>query len=305
MKVQRRRADTRHRHALGQAMTIPFDPEIDKRIGAGGRFSGTDPSGGFAYDVDLSVPCLTTAIHAGHRVRRELLPLMVLSEEERRAEEDAATDRIIRNCPSIIWGLDSRAEYDLNRPPDMAVPLTAEMFWGTRVYASPPDNAIIRRSLEKYDAFYRFVGGVLKRLLDRFGACVVYDIHSYNIQRQIEKGHPSPPVFNLGTAGIDRKRWQKPVTDWLEELSQIALPGGLTTTVAENGVFSGLGEFCRRLTAWQSNILVLPTEISKAYMDEHTGVVFEPVVNRLRVQLAAAVNSHCAAFGANPTARYR
>jgi len=279
-------------------MTIPFDPETERRIGTGDRFSGIDPSGGFAYDIDLSVPCLTTAIHAGHRVRSELVPLLALSEEERLAEEDAATDRIIRNCPSIIWGLDSRAEYDLNRPPDKAVPLTPEMFWGTRVYLSPPGDAMIRRSLEKYEAFYRFTAAVLKRLLDRFGACVVYDIHSYNIQRQIEKGHRSPPVFNLGTAGIDRRRWEKPVADWLERLSAIALGGDRTTRVAENEVFSGLGEFCRRLTSWRADILVLPTEISKIYMDEHAGVVFEPVVDSLKVQLAAAVLSHSAAFGA-------
>jgi N-formylglutamate amidohydrolase len=126
---------------------------------------------------------------------------MALDEVDRLAEEDAATDQIIRDCPSTIRALDSRAEYDLNRPRDLALPLTPEMFWGTRVYASPPAADANRRSLEKYEAFYRFTASVIKVLLDRFGACVVYDFHSYNIQRQVDKGHPSPPVFNLGTRG--------------------------------------------------------------------------------------------------------
>lgn len=277
-------------------MTIPFDRQALEHLNAGDRVAGTDPSGGFAYDLDFSVPCLVTAIHAGHRLRSELLPLTALPEEGRLAEEDAATDRIIGNCPSTLWALDSRAEYDINRPPELALPLTPEMFWGTRVYATPPDEAMNRRSLEKYHAFYRFTAAAVRRLLDRFGACVVYDVHSYNIRRQQEKGHSCPPVFNLGTGGIDRLKWEKPVTGWLEELGRIRLPDGQPASVAENDVFSGLGEFCRRMTAWDRDILVLPTEISKIYMDEVGGMVNDTAVDHLAGQLAAAVASHTARF---------
>ena len=279
-------------------MPIPYDADTVAMLAAGERVAGTDPSGGFAYDLDLSVPYLATAIHAGHRVRSELLPLMSLSENGRLAEEDEATDRIIRDCPSTIRALDSRAEYDLNRPPDLALPLTPEMFWGTRVYASPPTDAMNRRSLEKYETFYRFGAAVIKVLLDRFGACVVYDFHSYNIQRQMDKGHPSPPVFNLGTRGIDRARWEKPVMEWLYCLERIKLPGR-ATTAAENDVFGGLGEFCRRLNSWDANILVLPTEISKVYMDEHSGAVDEPLTAALAKEMTAAVCAHGDGFRAH------
>jgi len=271
------------------------DPKTVASLKARQRVSGTDPSGGFAYRLDLSAPCLAAAVHAGHGVRGELAPLMVLSEAGRLAEEDAATDRIIGGCPSTIRGLDSRAEYDLNRPPELALPLTPEMFWGTRVFGSPPADEMNRRSLDKYDLFYRFVAAVVQALLERFGACIVYDVHSYNIRRQRDKGHPTPPVFNLGTRGIDRKRWQVPVEAWLEGLERIALPGR-KTTVAENDVFGGEGEFCRRLTAWDANILVLPTEIAKVYMDEHTGVVHDRTTGALERQLAAAVAAHSSEF---------
>jgi hypothetical protein len=86
---------------------------------------------------------------AGHAVRAELLPLMALSEKGRLAEEDEATDRIIQDCPSSIWWLDSRAEYDLNRRPDLALPLSPEMFWENQVYGSPPTDAMNWASLEK------------------------------------------------------------------------------------------------------------------------------------------------------------
>jgi len=276
-------------------MTIPCDPHTVEYLSTRDWISGIDPSGGFAYDLDLSIPYVATAIHAGHGVRDELLPLMALSETDRLAEEDAATDRIIRDCPSVIWGLDSRAEYDLNRPPDLALPLTPEMFWDTRVFGSPPTDAMNRRSMEKYEAFYRFAAAVIRVLLDRFGACIVYDIHSYNIQRQVDKGHPLPPVFNLGTRGIDRNKWEKSVMMWLDRLGQIKIPDR-AVTVAENDVFGGLGAFCGNLSSWDANILVLPTEISKIYMDEHTGTIHEPVVDVLKRGLAGAVASHGGAF---------
>ena len=276
-------------------MTIPYDHHQIAFLCNQDRISGTDSLGGFGYDLDLSVPFVTTAIHAGHRVRSELAPLMAISEKDRLAEEDTGTDRIIRACPSRIWGLDSRAEYDLNRPPELALPMTPEMFWDIRVYESSPTDAMNRRSLEKYAAFYRFSATVVKVLLDRFGACIFYDIHSYNIQRQVDKGHRAPPVFNLGTRGIDRARWEKPVAAWLDHLGQIKIPNRLTT-VAENDVFGGMGEFCCRLTQWDPNILVLPTEVSKIYMDEHSGVVHNSKILALKNGLAKAIRLHGQAF---------
>lgn len=277
-------------------MTIPYDPHLYADLNHSDRVSGTDPSGGFKYDLDLSIPALTTAIHAGHTVRHELAALMTLSEIERQKEEDTATDRIIQSCPNRLWGLDSRAEYDLNRPPELALPLTPEMFWGTRVFGKQlPTDAMNQRSLDKYEALYRFVATVIKVLLDRFGNCVIYDIHSYNILRQIKKGHLAPPLFNLGTRAIDQARWDTLVVAWLEELKKINVPDSVTS-VAENDVFGGRGEFCRRLTRWDPNILVLPTEISKIYMDERSGVVHDSKVHALRKGLAQAVTAHSREF---------
>lgn len=277
------------------AKDIPFDPEMFAFLRARKRVSGTGPLDGFAYDLDLSVPWITCAIHSGHRVRDALLPLMTLSENERLAEEDAATDQIIRECPSTLWGLDSRAEYDLNRPRTSAVPVNPEMFWGRRVYERPLDGTALNRSLEKYDAFYRLVGTVIRILLDRFGACVIYDMHSYNRHRQIENGHPAPPVFNLGTRCIDRSRWTRSVQAWLDGLKGIRIPG-VATTVAENDVFGGGGAFCRTLTRWDPRILVLPTEISKIYMDEQSGTLHAARLEALTKELARIVMEHGCRF---------
>nr|MCU0555489.1 N-formylglutamate amidohydrolase [Syntrophales bacterium] len=202
-------------------MSVPFDPEDVERLRSAKRLQGEGAGGGFAFDLDLSTPALAVAIHAGHNVRGELLPLMRISEADRLFEEDPATDRMIRGAANAVWGLDSRAEYDLNRPVERAVPLTAEHFWGVQVYREAPTLAMVQRSLEKHEAFYRFIGSCIRVLLERFGVCVVYDIHSYNLSRQIEKGIANPPVFNLGTALLDRSRWGGRIDDWLRELGRI------------------------------------------------------------------------------------
>jgi hypothetical protein len=272
-------------------MSIPFEPEVLEQLRAAKRLQGKSAAGGFAFDLDLSTSALALAVHAGHRVREELLPLMQIPEKDRLFEEDPATDRMIRGSANAIWGLDSRAEYDLNRPKEEAIPLRAEQFWGVEVYRVSPTPDMIRRSAEKYEAFYRFAGSCIRVLLERFGVCVVYDIHSYNLSRQIAKGIKNPPLFNLGTALLDRSRWGSRIDAWLLELSRIEIPG-LSTSVEVNRVFTGAGELCRRLTGWDPRILVLPTEIAKVYMDEHEGVLHERTIEALGQGLRRAIAAH-------------
>lgn len=279
-------------------MTLPCSSELIAHFRTHDKVRGVDTSRGFAYDLDLGKPWLATAIHAGHNLRAELLPQVVIPVEDRQREEDTATDQIIQACASNLWGLDSRAEYDLNRAPESAIPVSAEMFWGVPVYQPAPDEAMIRHGVEKYEKFYSFMGSLLTVLLERHGACVVYDVHSYNIQRQVAKGHPGPPVFNVGTRLLNHGKWRGVIESWLYKLAEISIPG-CDATVAENDVFGGQGEFCRRLTQWDTNILVLPTEIAKVYMDEQSGVVRTTVVEALKQGLCRAVDDHGQKFQEN------
>ena len=272
-------------------MSIPFEPEVIERLRSAKRLQGKHATGGFAFDLDMTSPALVVAIHAGHNVREELLPLMQIPEKDRLFEEDPATDRMIRGNANAIWGLDSRAEYDLNRPAEEALPLKPGQFWGVQVYRTALPDDMMRRSLEKYEAFYRFAGSCIRVLLERFAFCVVYDIHSYNISRQVEKGIENPPLFNLGTALLDRLRWGSLIDAWLHQLSCIDIPG-ICTTVEENRVFAGAGELCRRLTGWDPRILVLPTEIAKVYMDEREGILHDAQIDALGAGLLRAIAAH-------------
>jgi len=252
---------------------------------------GTDPLGGFAWHLDFALPFIATAIHSGHHVRKELEPLMALDSDQRKFEEDTGTDLMIQGLGNAVWALESRAVYDLNRPRDRALPLTREQFWGIRVYQTLPAPEMNQKSLKNYDAFYRFMKTCIQTLLDRFGVCIVYDIHSYNISRQQAKGIACPPVFNLGTALLDHSKWRKAIELWLEHLNAISLPK-ITPRVAENHVFSGKAEFCRRLGHLDDRILVLPTEISKIYMDEKKGILYPDVMASVKKGLQHAILSH-------------
>jgi len=203
---------------MGAMLGIPCDKQFLKEIQNQDTVSGIGHDGGFAYRFDFSVPKIAVAIHAGHAVRTELLPLMALGPDQRLFEEDAGTDYMIQGLPNTMWGLESRAVYDLNRDADMALPLVPEKFWGTRVYHTVPTPEMNSRSLKSHDAFYRVMGTLITHMLDRFGTCIVYDIHSYNISRQQANGFESPPVFNLGTAALDRSRWERHITSWLDRL---------------------------------------------------------------------------------------
>ena len=257
--------------------------------------AGADPLGGFAYHLDFSLPFIAVAIHAGHHVSEELLCHMALDSNQRKFEEDTGTDLMINDLGNAVWALESRAVYDLNRSRDLTLPLTPERFWGTRVYKTLPTPEINKKSLRNYDAFYSFMETSINSILDRFGVCIVYDIHSYNISRQQAKGIESPPVFNLGSALLNKSKWGKIIELWLEQLGAISLPG-IKTVVAENHVFSGKAEFCRRICCMEQRVLVLPTEISKVYMDEIKGVVYPDIILSLKKGLQNAILSHIKQF---------
>lgn len=272
-------------------MVILYNNEKANDLFAKEHVQGQGSLGGFAFSVDGTRSYIATAIHAGGNVRDDLLDLMNIGEAERYFEEDPETDTMIQEAASQVWGLDSRCEYDLNRPPENAVPLTPQQFWGKKVYQTQPDPSLIGKSMAKYDQFYSFMSGWAEAMLVRFGICLVYDIHAYNISRQLQKGVSSPPVFNLGTGLVDRQRWAVAIEDWLDRLKAITIPG-VMTTAAENRVFQGKGYLNRFLTNLDPRILVLSTEVAKVYMDEENGRVNQPTLAALRRGLGQAIRQH-------------
>ena len=237
-------------------------------------------------------PVLATAIHAGHVVRRELLPLLALDECTRTREEDPYTDALVQVVPSWIVFKRSRFEVDLNRPREEAVYTTPEMAWGLHVWREPPRGAVKAHSLAEYDAFYAELHRILDKMARRYKRFVVFDIHSYNFRRRGPHEPPEPqqgnPDVNVGTGSLDRDCCGPLVERFMRDLRQYDFYGR-HLDVRENVKFKG-----RQLAQWihqrfPHQACVLAIEFKKFFMDEWTGIADLDLVEKMRDALHATL----------------
>jgi len=157
--------------------------------------------------IERYVPFACAAIHDGHQFRKELWDQCLHTAYERWYEEDPATKSMIQSQPIVIAGLDSRFEYDLNRSPETAIYADA---WGKQLWKSPLSAELRDKSLEKHANFYRITKALIAKLENKFGVCVVYDLHSYNWRRWERE----VPTWNLGTSNIDQNRFGASIEEW-------------------------------------------------------------------------------------------
>ncbi|WP_298441886.1 flavohemoglobin expression-modulating QEGLA motif protein [uncultured Ferrimonas sp.] len=258
-------------------------------IRKGQTFAGHIEDGRFFLKIDAYLPVVATAIHAGHRLRDELLPNCLLSPEERYFEEDPFTDDMIASQPITLLGCDSRFEYDLNR--SMTLSTYYKSAWGKQVWKKPLSRKQREVSQHKHCQFYQLYEALIAKLESLFNHVIVFDIHSYNYQR-IER---PTPVFNVGTEQIDMERWGAVATRFCSELDLMALPN-IEVNAKINDVFAGRGYLITHTNAHFDRTLVLPTEVKKVFMDEQRGEVYPLVVDGLKLGMKHAFSATSAFF---------
>lgn len=236
-------------------------------------------------------PIIATAIHDGHEVRPELLPLMSLKEEDRLREEDPFTSEMIAGLVNQITVHRSRFEIDLNRARDQAIYLDPSQAWGLEVWRDRPDNAALEQSLAFHDDYYAMLTHTLGSLEKRHGAFVVLDIHSYNHRRGGPKAEPTPqqdaPDINIGTFSMDRSRWADVVETVIGHFRGIEIDGRLPD-VRENVAFQGKGEQTRFIhQKFPANGCAIAIEFKKFFMDEWTGEPNERVISDIKAAISA------------------
>ncbi|MGI0117342.1 flavohemoglobin expression-modulating QEGLA motif protein [Zooshikella sp. RANM57] len=249
------------------------EADIIKAIKAGEPFECSIDEGSFLIKVEDYVPFICTAIHNGSQLRTELINRCLLDEGQRYFEEDPYTGELVRSLPITLVACDSRYEYDLNRPLAQCVYKRA---WGLKVWRSPLTDKQWHRSTEKHRQFYRILDVLIAALEQRFGACLVFDIHSYNKGRQPDDA----PVFNLGLEQVDMDRWAPVIERYQNCLQALQLPN-LKTSVEINRVFYGRGYMIAHVNSRFENTLVIPTEIKKVFMDEKSGELYPLVLQSL------------------------
>lgn len=246
----------------------------------------------FTIKIDKYVHYACGAVHDGHQFRKELWENCLHSEYDRWYEEDPETKSMVHSHPIVITGCDSRFEYDLNRTPDEAVFETA---WGKQLWKTPLPEAMKTKSLNKHAAFYKVVHALINKLEEKFGVCIVYDMHSYNWQRWDRE----VPTWNLGTSNIDNNRFGHTVEAWRQSLSQMKLPNGIGSTSKINDTFQGNGYFLKFITNNFKNTLVLATEIAKVYCDEYNQIIYPEVVCAVEKELKIRLPEHASLFYKN------
>ena len=243
-------------------------------------------------DENENGPLMATAIHAGHEVRRELLPLLALDDAERVREEDPYTDYWVKVVPTWIVDTHSRFEVDLNRPREEAVYRSPEMAWGLHVWKYPLSQEMIERSLAEFDEFYAELDVLLNRLAAHHKRIVVFDLHAYNYKREGRKGEPADPAgnpeVNIGTGTMDRELCGHIVDRFMADLQSFDFLGR-HLDVRENVKFKG-----RQLAHWihshfPGQACVISVEFKKFYMDEWTGVGDVEQIQAIRDALQSTI----------------
>ncbi|MET4696808.1 flavohemoglobin expression-modulating QEGLA motif protein [Endozoicomonas lisbonensis] len=265
------------------------EQQIIQHIQSGESFEATLPDKSLVIKVLEFVPFVGTAIHHGNRFREGLNSLCALSEKERYYEEDPGSGNWLDGLPITLVACDSRYEYDLNRSPEDCL---YDEAWGKKIWHRPLPDEERQISLAKHARYYRILGALLEKLASLFGRCLLFDLHSYNWQRD---GREDAPVFNIGTAQIDRRRWHKTLKSLNEALNEIELPN-LSVSAENDAVFYGRGYQATFTRENFRSVLTVPLEVKKIYMDETTGEFFPLVHEALREQLSRALFNTAVSF---------
>lgn len=239
-------------------------------------------------------PLVAAAVHDGHDVHPETLPHLALDDAARLREEDPFTGALTDVAPTRIVGERSRFEIDLNRPPETALYRTPDDAWGLTVWTGEVPEAVAARSTDLYERFYDAVGKLLDAKVRRYGAVVVYDLHTYNHLRDGPDGPAADPEanpeVNIGTGTLDRTRWGSLVDRFIADLRDGAAAAGQPDLdVRENVKFKG-GHFSQWIHArYPHDACVIAVEFKKTFMDEWGGTPDRAHLDRLHAALAATV----------------
>lgn len=239
-------------------------------------------------------PLVAAAVHDGHNVRPDVLPLFALEDAGRLREEDPFTAELAEVAETRIVGERSRFEIDLNRSPEKAVYRTPDEAWGLSVWRDTISDEVVEQSMGIYRAFYAAVEKVLEAKIREHGTVVVYDLHSYNHRRDGPDGPAadpeSNPDVNIGTGSLDRERWGPLVDRFMADLRSGARAAGIEDLdVRENVKFQG-GHFPQWIHGrFGSDACALAVEFKKTFMDEWSGTPDRARLRQLRDALGHTV----------------
>jgi N-formylglutamate amidohydrolase len=271
-------------------MQVLSEAEVIARIEAGDVFSARLSADAFEIRIDDYAPLIATAIHHGHHVCSSLTDRLLVSEDERRFEEDPYTGDLIDSLPITLKVHDSRYYYDLNRKPEDCI---YEEAWGKKVWKQPLDAVEIEKIRSLHGCYYHILHSLVGALERRFTRCILYDLHSYNYSRI----KSSAPLFNIGTHFIDKALFAPILEHLLEQLELFCISGYENSAVFDQ-VFKGKGYQAAYMRENHPHSLCVPLEIKKIFMSEQHFERDDILFSELRRQLHQVLRENGAHFEA-------
>jgi hypothetical protein len=238
-------------------------------------------------------PVITTAIHAGHSISREMLPWLEIGERDRLREEDPMTDYFLGVGDSMLRANQSRFECDFNRPREKAVSTDPEDQWGLKIWNSALPDEQIEKSMRLHDEFYAMIRNHCDAMIARFGRILLLDIHSYNHRRDGASAAAAPlaenPDIDLGATTMNHDVYGDLLARFAEELRSVPVCGQ-PPRVGVNIRWKDGGNFPEWLhSIYGDDACVITLEYKKSFMDEWTGQANILALQHLREGLARAV----------------
>lgn len=247
---------------------------------------GETALGSASFVIREPAGCIAVALHNGSRVRPEVEAILEVGRNERFREEDPYTAELIAGFPIQLIARDSRFEYDLNWEAGKCIYPWEEKKWGMQVWNSPPSDAIISATLEKYSEFHDLLDLLVNFALNTEQPVLLYDVHAYCYRRDEERTwwEDNRPDINLGTRSINRDYFGPMIDAFLRCISDLTIDGH-TLRIGENTLFPG-GHLTRKFTGlYPEKVLVLAIEFKKLFMDEWTGQLFPEHTKQLAERL--------------------
>lgn len=235
------------------------------------------------FEMRYSSPIIATAIHNGHFIRPDLRENLLISDADRKREEDPFTNSMIQSFENRIVVSTSRFEVELNRARERAIYKTPEDCWGLEVWKRELTEQEIEQSLSEYDDFYRRLDCVVSETIRSFGYAIIVDVHAYNHHR-LGLGKPfdsveENPQIILGTTNMPRsymesiykiqKKFQEHIYEGenLDCRIDIKYPGG-TMSRHLHQKFPG-------------EVFSLAIEFKKTFMEEWSGELYKDKLQNL------------------------
>ncbi len=234
----------------------------------------------FRYSVHFAdSPFWAFAIHDGHQVDPTAEQFILLDETQRLREEDPYTASMVELPVNQLFVATSRFQLDVNRKVEDSVYLRPDQAWGLEVWRDTLPSTILQQLYDEHQKFYQQIDSYIQHTIDKHGFFVAFDVHSYNAQRISEEqpiDKQANPQINLGTH-YNNEKWRSVINGFINSVQEQQLLGK-AIDIRENVKFKGGYLAQHILQKFRDRGCVLSIEFRKDFMNEWTGLPYQPVI---------------------------